>query len=246
MGHGEEACVVASYSCPRCFTRLRRTNRERARRQSARQGTRKLPWGFDNFAAPIPVITYCQSRHHSPPSPQNQSYHSTRLNPQRSCPSPALQTPATTRPRHDAPIAGSATNGMATQTLHGACACGRNRYVVEIPQDEVDKAELRYDKTAATRTFARWSSRRLTRAHADRDRKATTRLLPSHSGCACPCSGSHRPHSPNMKMRHAPAFAAASSRPLPPTSTEDNSADTAAHSCHPGTSTRAMKPTTFA
>ncbi|KAH8728308.1 hypothetical protein GQ44DRAFT_724316 [Phaeosphaeriaceae sp. PMI808] len=40
---------------------------------------------------------------------------------------------------------------MATQTLHGACACGRNRYVVEIPSKEVQHAELRYDNTSASR-----------------------------------------------------------------------------------------------
>jgi hypothetical protein len=41
---------------------------------------------------------------------------------------------------------------MATQTLHGACACGRNRYVVEIPAHQVDQAEVRYDNTSASRT----------------------------------------------------------------------------------------------
>jgi hypothetical protein len=40
---------------------------------------------------------------------------------------------------------------MATQTLHGACACGRNRYVVEMPRQQMQQAELRYDNTSATR-----------------------------------------------------------------------------------------------
>ncbi|KAH7391177.1 hypothetical protein DE146DRAFT_618621 [Phaeosphaeria sp. MPI-PUGE-AT-0046c] len=40
---------------------------------------------------------------------------------------------------------------MATQTLHGACACGRNRYVVEMPPGSMRQAELRYDNTSASR-----------------------------------------------------------------------------------------------
>ncbi|KAF1944691.1 hypothetical protein EJ02DRAFT_340331 [Clathrospora elynae] len=40
---------------------------------------------------------------------------------------------------------------MSTQTLHGSCACGRNRYVVEIPPQQVQQAELRYDNTPASR-----------------------------------------------------------------------------------------------
>lgn len=36
-------------------------------------------------------------------------------------------------------------------TLHGACACGRNRYVVEIPSGQVQHAELRYDNSSASR-----------------------------------------------------------------------------------------------
>ncbi|KAF2820308.1 hypothetical protein CC86DRAFT_305355 [Ophiobolus disseminans] len=40
---------------------------------------------------------------------------------------------------------------MATQRLHGACACGRNRYVVEMPSQQVQQAELRYDNTSASR-----------------------------------------------------------------------------------------------
>ncbi|KAF2128136.1 hypothetical protein P153DRAFT_387095 [Dothidotthia symphoricarpi CBS 119687] len=40
---------------------------------------------------------------------------------------------------------------MATQTLHGACACGRNRYVVEMPSQQIQQAELRYDNTSASR-----------------------------------------------------------------------------------------------
>lgn len=43
---------------------------------------------------------------------------------------------------------------MATQTLHGACACGRNRYVVEMPHQSMQQAELRYDNTSASR---KWS-----------------------------------------------------------------------------------------
>jgi hypothetical protein len=37
------------------------------------------------------------------------------------------------------------------QTLHGSCACGRNRYVVEIPPEQVQHAELRYDNSSASR-----------------------------------------------------------------------------------------------
>ncbi|KAH7086263.1 hypothetical protein FB567DRAFT_66609 [Paraphoma chrysanthemicola] len=40
---------------------------------------------------------------------------------------------------------------MTTQTLHGSCACGRNRYVVEIPTQHAQQAELRYDNTSASR-----------------------------------------------------------------------------------------------
>lgn len=43
---------------------------------------------------------------------------------------------------------------MAHQTLHGACACGRNRYVVEIPAQQSQLAELRYDNTSASRTVS--------------------------------------------------------------------------------------------
>lgn len=39
----------------------------------------------------------------------------------------------------------------STQTLHGSCACGRNRYVIEIPPHQVQQAELRYDNTSASR-----------------------------------------------------------------------------------------------
>lgn len=37
------------------------------------------------------------------------------------------------------------------QTLHGSCACGRNRYVVEFPLEQAQLAELRYDNTSASR-----------------------------------------------------------------------------------------------
>lgn len=47
---------------------------------------------------------------------------------------------------------------MASQTLHGACACGRNRYVVEIPAQQGQLAELRYDNTSASRTSLLYSS----------------------------------------------------------------------------------------
>jgi hypothetical protein len=42
---------------------------------------------------------------------------------------------------------------MATllQTLHGSCACGRNRYVVEVPKQQAELAEVRYDNTSASR-----------------------------------------------------------------------------------------------
>lgn len=43
---------------------------------------------------------------------------------------------------------------MAHQTLHGSCACGRNRYVVEIPAQQSQLAELRYDNTSASRTVS--------------------------------------------------------------------------------------------
>jgi len=40
---------------------------------------------------------------------------------------------------------------MPDHTLHGSCACGRNRYVVEIPTKQSQLAELRYDNTSASR-----------------------------------------------------------------------------------------------
>ncbi|KAH3911441.1 hypothetical protein HBI56_103970 [Parastagonospora nodorum] len=40
---------------------------------------------------------------------------------------------------------------MATRTLHGSCACGRNRYVVEMPSHEMRLAQLLYDNTSASR-----------------------------------------------------------------------------------------------
>ena len=43
---------------------------------------------------------------------------------------------------------------MAARTLHGSCACGRNRYVVEMPQAHTQLAELRYDNTSASRKFS--------------------------------------------------------------------------------------------
>ncbi|KAF2470898.1 uncharacterized protein BDR25DRAFT_325230 [Lindgomyces ingoldianus] len=43
---------------------------------------------------------------------------------------------------------------MAPQTLHGSCACGRNRYVVEIPQQQVSLAEILCDSTSASRHHA--------------------------------------------------------------------------------------------
>ncbi|KAF2853536.1 hypothetical protein T440DRAFT_389882 [Plenodomus tracheiphilus IPT5] len=43
---------------------------------------------------------------------------------------------------------------MATQTLHGSCACGRNRYVVEIPAGHVQLAELLYDNTSTSRLLS--------------------------------------------------------------------------------------------
>lgn len=42
---------------------------------------------------------------------------------------------------------------MATQTLHGSCACGRNRYVIEMPKQQIGQAELRYDNTSASRKY---------------------------------------------------------------------------------------------
>ena len=42
---------------------------------------------------------------------------------------------------------------MATQTLHGSCACGRNRYVIEMPKQQIRQAELRYDNTSASRKY---------------------------------------------------------------------------------------------
>ncbi|KAH9880809.1 hypothetical protein IAQ61_001103 [Plenodomus lingam] len=43
---------------------------------------------------------------------------------------------------------------MATQTLHGSCACGRNRYVVEMPAGHMQRAELLYDNTSASRLLS--------------------------------------------------------------------------------------------
>jgi hypothetical protein len=43
---------------------------------------------------------------------------------------------------------------MEFQTLHGACGCGRNRYVVEIPAEQGQRAEMRYDNTSASRMSA--------------------------------------------------------------------------------------------
>ncbi|KAF2676994.1 hypothetical protein K458DRAFT_481623 [Lentithecium fluviatile CBS 122367] len=43
---------------------------------------------------------------------------------------------------------------MANHTLHGSCACGRNRYVVEIPAAQAQLAELRYDNTSASRSHS--------------------------------------------------------------------------------------------
>jgi hypothetical protein len=40
---------------------------------------------------------------------------------------------------------------MDYQTLHGSCACGRNRYVIEIPPQQLQLAELRYDNSNASR-----------------------------------------------------------------------------------------------
>lgn len=42
---------------------------------------------------------------------------------------------------------------MATdfKTLHGSCACGRNRYVVEVPIEKAQLAEICYDNTAVSR-----------------------------------------------------------------------------------------------
>ncbi|KAL6706390.1 hypothetical protein ACN47E_005496 [Coniothyrium glycines] len=37
------------------------------------------------------------------------------------------------------------------QTFHGSCACGRNRYVVEIPSGQLQRAELLYDNSSASR-----------------------------------------------------------------------------------------------
>ncbi|KAF2751475.1 hypothetical protein M011DRAFT_464206 [Sporormia fimetaria CBS 119925] len=41
----------------------------------------------------------------------------------------------------------------AYETLHGSCACGRNRYVIEVPVDQVQLAEVRYDNSAASRSL---------------------------------------------------------------------------------------------
>ncbi|KAF2662596.1 hypothetical protein K491DRAFT_700352 [Lophiostoma macrostomum CBS 122681] len=43
---------------------------------------------------------------------------------------------------------------MADQTLHGSCACGRNRYVVEFPAKQSSQAELRYDNTSSSRNIS--------------------------------------------------------------------------------------------
>lgn len=46
----------------------------------------------------------------------------------------------------------SSEAAMASETLRGSCACGRFRYVVEIPREEVEKAEVCYDNTSTSRT----------------------------------------------------------------------------------------------
>ncbi|ORY12431.1 hypothetical protein BCR34DRAFT_651168 [Clohesyomyces aquaticus] len=40
---------------------------------------------------------------------------------------------------------------MAHPTLHGSCACGRNRYVVQIPPKDIQLAEILCDSTSASR-----------------------------------------------------------------------------------------------
>ena len=37
------------------------------------------------------------------------------------------------------------------RALHGSCACGRNRYIVEIPAGSAQLAELTYDNSSAAR-----------------------------------------------------------------------------------------------
>ncbi|KAF2272078.1 uncharacterized protein EI97DRAFT_386577 [Westerdykella ornata] len=42
----------------------------------------------------------------------------------------------------------------AYETLHGSCACGRNRYVIQVPLEKAQLAEIRYDTSAASRNLA--------------------------------------------------------------------------------------------
>ncbi|KAF1954579.1 hypothetical protein CC80DRAFT_417528 [Byssothecium circinans] len=44
-----------------------------------------------------------------------------------------------------------ATRHVHHTQLHGSCACGRNRYTVDIPQRQTQLAEVRYDNTSASR-----------------------------------------------------------------------------------------------
>lgn len=52
------------------------------------------------------------------------------------------------------PIATHPRGSMETHTLSGCCGCGRNRYVVEIPAQHVQQAQIIYDNTSASRKLA--------------------------------------------------------------------------------------------
>ncbi|RAR12845.1 dimethylaniline monooxygenase 2 [Stemphylium lycopersici] len=63
----------------------------------------------------------------------------------------AIESSAAETPSPSPSPSPTTTAAMATQTLHGSCACGRNRYVIEIPSQQAQQAELRYDNTSASR-----------------------------------------------------------------------------------------------
>ena len=67
-------------------------------------------------------------------------------------------TPKLKRPEHALPAIPSlpltpsrAEEDAMDRALHGSCACGRNRYIVEIPAGSAQLAELTYDNSSAAR-----------------------------------------------------------------------------------------------
>ena len=110
------------------------TARKRPRKQDSQTSTPIAPCS----AQPTPVDTalpptYTRANSHPLAAP--------------SWATPSLRVP----PAHAAHTQKLHAMSKPSQTLHGSCACGRNRYVVEIPATESQLAELRYDNTAASR-----------------------------------------------------------------------------------------------